>query len=200
MIILTGVIVLLLTNNFIFHKQNENMKLNTKERIQKLVFETLMILAVIFVFEKFTKVNLLISLLTIMVFSYLTHNSIYMNAIGIRQENFALVSSMVHRNDTPQFYEFDKLYSKEIKTLDDDGFIEVEPASDSPKAPKAHYFNNTPEETLNTKYFNIVEEEEEQKDSFDFNDITDIARDTDIFKYELSSWQRLKNIVSNYVF
>ena len=148
MIILTGVIVLLLTNNFIFHKQNENMKLNTK-RNPELVFETLMILAVIFVFEKFTKVNLLISLLTIMVFSYLTRNSIYINAREYDKKTL-LWFHRVHRNDTPQFYEFDQLYSKEIKTLDDDGFIEVEPASDSPKAPKAHYFNNTPEETLNT--------------------------------------------------
>lgn len=200
MIILTGVIVLLLTNNFIFHKQDENVKINNTEKIQKLIFELIMVLAIIFVFEKFNKINLLVALLTILVFSFLTQNSIYLNLRGVGRENFALVSSMVHRNDTPQFYEFDHLYSKEIKTVDDDGFIEVNPISDTPMNPKAIYFDNKKEEELNTKYFNILEEEEQQNNTLDFNEITDIARSEDIFKYEIGTWQRLKNVISNYVF
>lgn len=96
LLIATTVLIVLVFNNFI-QKKDPN-----KDWIHTLM-ELTIVVSMVFLLEDFSFPNLSIVMITILATSCLTRNNLY-------KENFGLVKTMVHHDDTKAFYSFDHLY------------------------------------------------------------------------------------------
>jgi hypothetical protein len=96
LLIATTVLIVLVFNNFI-QKKDPN-----KDLVHTLM-ELTIVVSMVFLLEDFSFPNLSIVMITILATSCLTRNNLY-------KENFGLVKTMVHHDDTKAFYSFDHLY------------------------------------------------------------------------------------------
>ena len=122
-LLITTLVIVLFFSHFI-HLHNEKMP--QKKKVEKLLIELMIMLSIVFIFNKYTTENLLIALITIVLISYLINNDFYKLFKSLSREHFQLLNTMVHPDNSPAFYEFNNLYPQKTKTKDPD-FIVVEP-------------------------------------------------------------------------
>ncbi len=145
-LLISTLVIVLFFSHFI-HLHNE--KISQKKKIEKLLIELMIMLSIVFIFNKYTTENLLVALITILLVSYLINNDSYKLFQSLSKEHFQLLNTMVHPDNSPKFYEFDNLYPKKTKIKDPD-FIVVEP-----EKPMNNFIEMSDELLLENEY-NIV--------------------------------------------
>lgn len=128
MILIVTLIVVLLFTYFIELKVE---MLSQRQKIEKFIMELIMMLCIIFVFNDYSNVNLLLALNGIFIFSYFANNSFYRLFKGMSKEHFQILKSMTRPDNSPNFYEFDNLYPSRVKDRNDEDEYEVIPPEES---------------------------------------------------------------------
>ena len=142
-LLISTLVIVLFFSHFI-HLHDE--KMSQKKKVEKLLIELMIMISIVFIFNKYTTENLLIALITIVLISYLINNDFYKLFKSLSREHFQLLNTMVHPDNSPAFYEFNNLYPQKTKTKDPD-FIVVEP-----EAPMNNFIEISDEPLLENEY------------------------------------------------
>ena len=146
-LLVSTLIIVLFFSHFI-HLHNEKMP--QKKKIEKLLIELMIMVSIVFIFNKYTTENLLVALITIVLVSYLINNDSYKLFKSMSKEHFQLLNTMVHPDNSPKIYEFDNLYPQKTKAKDPD-FIVVEP-----ETPMNHFIEMSDELLLENEYDIVI--------------------------------------------
>ena len=125
MIVIVTLVVLLLFTNFLAY-ENDNMS-NTRYS-EKLALEFVAMLCIIFIFNKFTVLNLLIALSVIVIVSYVLENTLYKTFQKIvRKEGFQIRNSHTKHSNSKAYYNLNHLYPDKTRIKKEPNFNVVEP-------------------------------------------------------------------------
>ncbi len=125
MIVIVTLVVLILFTNFLSY---ENDKMTRSKYAEKLALEFVAMLCIIFIFSKFTVLNLLLALSIIVIVSYVLENTLYKSFQKIvRKENFQIRNSNTKIKNSMAYYDLNHLYPDKTRIKKEPNFNVVEP-------------------------------------------------------------------------